>query len=73
MGLFDEVATALARGHSGEPEDVGALLAHAEDLEDALRELLDWAKRHRAGDRTLPPEEWYRIRDHAERLLAGGG
>lgn len=60
-------------------KDVGALLAvgerdkaEIEALSAAVEGLLDVGTRSRRGDPSLDPEEWYAIRDYAQKALKDG-
>lgn len=70
--MTDSAASSSER-HPHEPQVPPALDAEGRclvcGLALALEDLLAVAERIRGGDRSLDPEEWYLVRDHARVVL----
>lgn len=62
----------------GNPEDREVIITAGqlkyymalEAVADCVPDLLKWMERHKGGDETLDPEEYYIETEHAQRLLA---
>lgn len=57
-------------GYTIGPWSITGMEANIDRLRDALEDLLDWAKRHHAGDPNLHREEFWRTTEHAANVLA---
>jgi len=71
LGGFDYSERAKPLAQALVQENVRSVRAEArvQELEAALRELLDVAERIRGGDLGLAPERWYAARDFARAAL----